>query len=115
MSTEPILPQPAQSKPTVYVLACRDGSLYTGATVDLPRRLSAHRRGGAKYTRGRLPVSLMACWHPATFAAAKSHEARFKRLRRAQKLAVIGSGEVFGCRVYSNVRAAAAYVTRVTA
>jgi putative endonuclease len=108
VSIQPILPQPAHSKPTVYVLACRDGSLYTGATVDLRRRLSAHRRGGAKYTRGRLPVSLVACWHPATFAAAKSHEARFKRLRRAQKLAVIGSGEAFGCRVYSNVRAAAA-------
>jgi len=115
VSTETILPQAARSKPTVYVLACRDGSLYTGATLDLGRRLSAHRRGDAKYTRGRLPVSLLACWHPASFAAAKSHEARFKRLRRAQKLALLGKGEAYGCRVYSNVRAAAAYVTRVTA
>ncbi|HVR47039.1 MAG TPA: GIY-YIG nuclease family protein [Candidatus Binatia bacterium] len=97
MSTEPILPQPPHSKPTVYVLACRDGSLYTGATLDLPRRLTAHRRGGAKYTRGRLPVTLVACWHPATFAAAKSQEARFKRLRRAEKLALLGAGEAYGC------------------
>lgn len=115
MSTDDILPQRALSKPTVYVLECRDGSLYTGATVDLRRRLFAHRRGAAKYTRGRLPVSLLACWHPPTFATAKSHEARFKRLRRAEKLAVLASGKAYGCRVYSNVRAAAAYATRVTA
>ncbi len=100
MSTESILPQAADSKPTVYVLACKDGSLYTGATLDLPRRLTAHRRGGAKYTRGRLPVSLVACWHPPTFAAAKSHEARFKRLRRAEKLAVLRGEEAYGCRIY---------------
>jgi putative endonuclease len=84
----------------VYVLACGDGSLYTGATVDLQRRLSAHRRGAAKYTRGRLPVNLIACWHPPTFAAAKSHEARFKRLRRAQKLAALRGGDVYGCRLH---------------
>jgi putative endonuclease len=115
MSTDLILPQAAWSKPAVYVLKCRDGSLYTGATVDLGRRLCAHRRGDAKYTRGRLPVSLLACWHPATFAMAKSHEALFKRLRRVQKLALLGRGTAYGCRVYSNVRAAAANVTRVTA
>ncbi len=82
------------------MLACRDGSLYTGATLDLPRRLSAHRRGAAKYTRGRLPVSLLACWHPATFAAAKSQEARFKRLRRVEKLAVLGGDQAYGCRLH---------------
>ena len=81
------------------MLACRDGSLYTGATLDLARRLAAHRRGGAKYTRSRLPVSLLACWHPATFAAAKSQEARFKRLRRVDKLAVLGGDQAYGCRL----------------
>ncbi|MBV9718583.1 MAG: GIY-YIG nuclease family protein [Candidatus Eremiobacteraeota bacterium] len=84
-------------KPAVYVLACRDGSLYTGATTDLRRRLSAHRRRvGAKYTRGRLPVVLFAWWHPLTFAEAKSHEARFKRLSRAAKLATLRSGTAYG-------------------
>jgi putative endonuclease len=88
------------ARPAVYVLACRDGSLYTGATSDLPRRLSAHRgRNGAKYTRGRLPVSLVAWWHPATYAIAKSQEAKFKRLRRAAKLAALRSNEIFGCPV----------------
>jgi putative endonuclease len=89
-------------KATVYVLVCRDGSLYTGATCDLERRLVAHRRRkGAKYTRGRLPVTLVAWWHPATFAAAKSHEARFKRLTRSAKFAALRAGVVYGCTVYS--------------
>ncbi len=92
---------PAHSaRPTVYVLRCADGSLYTGATVDLSRRLASHRRGtAAKYTRGRLPVALLACWHPPTFSLARSHEARFKRLRREAKLAMLRGGEAYGCAV----------------
>ncbi|HEV3090875.1 MAG TPA: GIY-YIG nuclease family protein [Candidatus Cybelea sp.] len=91
----------SESLPTVYVLACRDGSLYTGATVDLARRLEAHRRRkAAKYTRSRLPVTLVAWWHVGTFAAAKSHEARFKRLTRAAKLAALQCPEIYGCAVY---------------
>lgn len=89
------------SPPAVYVLLCSDGSLYTGATVDLARRLRAHReRKAAKYTRGRLPVVLAAWWHPASFAIAKSHEARFKRLRRAEKLAALQGPEIYGCVIY---------------
>jgi len=96
-----IFPRRAQPKPTVYVLACRDGSLYTGATLDLAGRLSKHRRrAGAKYTRGRLPVELIARWHPATFAAARSQEARFKRLRRAEKLALIAGGVAYDCPIF---------------
>ena len=42
---------------TVYILQCRDGTLYTGITDDLQRRLRAHQEGkGAKYTRGRGPL-----------------------------------------------------------
>ena len=90
------------ARPTVYVLTCSDGSLYTGATIDLARRVVAHRRGkGAKYTRGRLPIVLIAWWHPRTFAAAKSHEARFKQLSRLRKLAALCDGEVYGCRVHA--------------
>lgn len=91
-------------KAAVYVLRCRDGTLYTGATTDLARRVAAHgRRKGAKYTRGRLPVSLVAWWHPPTFSAAKSHEARFKRLTRSAKLATLRSGKAYGCRIYGSV------------
>jgi putative endonuclease len=84
-------------RPSVYVLACSDGTLYTGATVDLLRRLAAHEGpNGAKYTRGRRPVRLLAWWHPPTYAAARSQEARFKRLSRAAKLATLNGGEAYG-------------------
>lgn len=87
-------------EPAVYILACADGSLYAGATTDLARRLAAHRRGtGAKYTRGRLPVALFAWWHPASFTIARSHEARFKRLTRGAKVALLKTDEAFGCRL----------------
>lgn len=94
-------------EPAVYVLVCNDGTLYTGCTLDLRKRVEAHRRGkAARYTRSRLPVRLLAWWHPETLSAARSHEARFKRLRRAVKLAALQGGEVYGCRLFShaNVR-----------
>jgi peptidylprolyl isomerase/peptidyl-prolyl cis-trans isomerase B (cyclophilin B) len=85
---------------SVYVLRCADGSFYAGATTDLTRRMAAHRRGaGAKYTRSRLPVALVAWWHPPTYLAARSQEALFKRLRRSEKIALLGGDEAFGCRV----------------
>ena len=97
--TDETLPR---GRPAVYVLSCRDGSLYTGATTDLARRVGVHRKGaGAKYTRGRLPVRLVAWWHPPTLSAAKSQEARFKRMRRAAKLATLSSGQAYGCRIYA--------------
>lgn len=74
----------------VYLLRCRDGSLYAGATVDLGRRLALHAAGrGARYTRSRLPVELV--WEePASGrGAALSREAAVKRLTRAQKLALL--------------------------
>jgi len=86
--------------PSVYVLRCADGSLYAGATTDLARRLAAHRRGtAAKFTRGRRPVTLIAWWHPTSYDAARSQEARFKRLRRDRKIALLDGDEAFGCRV----------------
>jgi peptidylprolyl isomerase/peptidyl-prolyl cis-trans isomerase B (cyclophilin B) len=82
---------------TVYVLACADGSLYTGATVDLGRRVRAHLRGtAARYTRARLPVRLVAWWAAPDFNLARSQEARFKRLTRAEKLATLAGNEAFG-------------------
>lgn len=90
----------ARREPCVYVLRCADGSLYAGATTDLARRVGAHRRGAAaKYTRGRRPVALVAWWNAASYDAARSHEARFKRLRRDEKIAILDGDEAFGCRV----------------
>jgi predicted GIY-YIG superfamily endonuclease len=74
----------------VYVLRCRDGSLYTGVTTDLARRLAAHQSGrGARYTRGRLPVRLVYRERAASRGAALRREASIKRLRRAAKLALV--------------------------
>lgn len=78
----------------VYMLRCGDGSLYTGCTNNLPRRLEAHRSGrGAKYTRSRLPVTLAYHEAAADRSAALRREAAIKQLKRPQKLALIGQGE----------------------
>ncbi|MCI9577893.1 MAG: GIY-YIG nuclease family protein [Oscillibacter sp.] len=79
---------------TVYILRCGDGTLYTGCTNDLPRRLEAHRSGrGAKYTRSRLPVELVYREETADKSAALRREAAIKRLDRRKKLALIGKKE----------------------
>jgi putative endonuclease len=76
----------------VYILRCADGTLYTGWTVDLERRLRSHSRGtGARYTRSRRPVALLARFAMADASAARREEARIKRLDRAAKLALAGS------------------------
>jgi putative endonuclease len=75
----------------VYILRCTDGSLYTGWTVDLERRLASHLAGdGSRYTRSRLPVELVASFAMADASAARREEARIKRLSRAAKLALVG-------------------------
>ena len=75
----------------VYILRCRDGSLYTGWTVDLDRRLERHRLGRAsRYTASRLPVSLARAFPMDDRSAARREEARIKRLPRGAKLALIG-------------------------
>ena len=74
----------------MYVLECADGSLYTGYTPDVEARLAAHRAGaGAKYTRGRGPLNLLAVAQFATKHDAMSAEYRFKRLTRDQKDALL--------------------------
>jgi putative endonuclease len=74
----------------VYMLCCRDGTLYTGATNDLERRLATHNRGkGAAYTRARLPVTLVWSEPAADRGAALRREAALKRLSRAEKLGLV--------------------------
>ena len=71
----------------VYMLRCGDGSLYTGCTGNASRRLAAHQSGrGAKYTRSRLPVSLVYQEEVPDKPAALRREAAIKRLTRPQKL-----------------------------
>ncbi len=77
----------------VYILRCRDGSLYTGATDDLRRRLERHAAGkGARYTRSRLPVKLVYEERAGDRGAALRREAALKRLTRAEKLALVAAG-----------------------
>jgi putative endonuclease len=76
----------------VYLLRCRDGSLYTGWTVDLERRLARHHSGAAsRYTASRLPVELELALPMADRVAARREEARIKRLPRSAKLALLSS------------------------
>lgn len=77
----------------VYLLHCRDGSLYCGWTSDLERRLAAHRGGrGSRYTASRLPVSLALAQPMVDRSAARREEARIKRLSRGEKLALVAAG-----------------------
>jgi putative endonuclease len=74
----------------VYLLRCRDGSLYTGWTVDLERRLARHRDGTAsRYTASRLPIELELAMPMPDRTTARREEARIKRLPRAAKLALL--------------------------
>jgi putative endonuclease len=74
----------------VYFLRCEDGTLYTGATCDLERRLRQHSTGrGARYTRSRLPVSLVYREEARDRGAALRREAALKRLTRAEKLRLV--------------------------
>jgi putative endonuclease len=71
----------------VYILACSDGSLYTGYTTDPERRLARHNAGkGSKYTRSRLPVELVMLERRASRGDALRREVQLKRLSRAEKL-----------------------------
>ena len=72
------------------MLRCGDGSLYTGITLDLERRLAQHRAGRAsRYTRSRLPVDLVWFREVGSWSAALREEARIKRLSRAGKEALV--------------------------
>ena len=77
----------------VYMLRCGDGSLYTGWSTDVTRRLEQHRAGKAsRYTASRLPVELAFATPMDDRSAARREEARIKSLDRAGKLALIASG-----------------------
>lgn len=78
----------------VYILRCTDGSLYTGWSSDLERRLRSHRAGRAsRYTASRLPVELALALPMPDRSAARREEARIKALDRSAKLALIGRSD----------------------
>ena len=74
----------------VYILRCGDGSLYTGISTDVQRRLAEHRSGkGAKYTRSRGPLELVYQEECPDKSAALKRELEIKALPRAEKLKLI--------------------------
>ena len=71
----------------LYILRCRDGSLYTGITTDVQKRFAAHNAGkGAKYTRGRGPLELVYEEDCGDHSAALKRELEIKGLSREEKL-----------------------------
>ena len=75
----------------LYILRCRDGSLYTGITTDVDKRFEAHQAGkGAKYTRGRGPLEIVYREECGDHSAALKRELEVKKLTRAQKENLIG-------------------------
>lgn len=76
----------------LYILRCKDGSLYTGITTDVEKRLAAHRAGkGAKYTRGRSPLELVYQENCGGHSAALKRELAIKALPREKKEKLIKS------------------------
>lgn len=75
----------------LYVVRCSDGSLYTGVTTDLERRIREHNtsKRGAKYTRSRRPVELVLSMPYSSRSEAQKAEAGFKKLRKKEKEKVI--------------------------
>ena len=75
----------------LYILRCKDNTLYTGITTDVARRLEAHRSGkGAKYTRGRAPLELVYQQACGTHSDALKRELEIKAMSRKQKDEMIG-------------------------
>lgn len=83
----------ASSTAFTYMVACADGTLYTGWTTDLEARLTAHNAGtGARYTRSRGPVKLVYWEEYGDQGQARRRECEIKKLNRRQKEALVASG-----------------------
>ena len=87
------MPEKRKKKPVwyLYLLECRDGTIYTGVTVDPSRRLKQHNDGkGARYTRGRRPVRMVYREKCKSESAAKRREYEIKKLPRHHKILLAG-------------------------
>ena len=77
----------------VYMVRCSDGTLYTGVTNDLQKRIEAHNSGkdGARYTRSRRPVKLVYSEEAGTKSAAAKLEYKIKKMTREKKMKLVGN------------------------
>lgn len=91
------------SKPYyVYILRCSDGSLYTGITPDIRKRMMAHCgkiKGGAKYTRSHPAVKIESAWKTEGRIYASRIECAIKKLTRPQKLSLVSEPDML-CKKY---------------
>ena len=79
----------------LYILRCKDNTLYTGITTDVARRLDAHRSGkGAKYTRGRCPLELIYQEHCGTHSEALKRELEIKAMSRKKKEEMVSAAAI---------------------
>lgn len=86
------MPKRSRSRWYVYLVRCRDGSLYTGITKDVARRCEQHNAGTAsRYTRSRLPVALVYQEPQTSQSLALKREAAIKAMTRPEKELLIGS------------------------
>ena len=95
---------------TVYILRCADGSLYTGITRDVVRRVEEHNSNGlraARYTRSRRPVVLVYREPAATRSLASKREYRIKQMTRGDKLRLMKKSPALGRKSKSSPRSAA--------
>lgn len=94
----------------MYILECADGTLYTGSTSDLKKRIHEHNgtKAGAKYTRGRRPVKVVYVEKCKTLAQARKREVEIKRLTRTQKHRLIANrfGKTHGASPFAAYRLA---------
>lgn len=82
----------------LYILRCKDGSLYTGITTDVEKRYGQHQAGkGAKYTRGRGPLELVYREVCGSHSEALKRELEIKALPREKKLEMIRNKEISEC------------------
>lgn len=74
----------------VYIVECSNGTLYTGITNNLEKRIKAHNKGkGAKYTRNKTPVTLKISFKSENRSEASKLEYKIKQLKRADKIRLI--------------------------
>lgn len=83
-------------KPVAYILICADGTLYTGSTNNIEKRLKEHDqpKSTTKYTRARRPLKLVYVENCKTLSKARTREAEIKRLTRKEKLNLIKNSEI---------------------
>ena len=75
---------------SVYIVECADGTLYTGISNDVDKRVKAHNnKKGAKYTKTRTPVTMLATWECGNRSDASKEEYRVKKLTKKKKLELI--------------------------